>query len=512
MSKIYVDNTRAIIDEKRKDKLYQTIRERVFGYDSILPEEYFKMRDAAFIYSKENDASIGETIKKTVSAILTDGMCDDEIYAKRVLTLCAANVGETSVEKYLSDAVNNLIVKAEQKESALLCDAFGSAAVYLNDNDATDKCIEITERIAAQYKEGKRQKNMKDVWEECTHIAHFNSVCLESGIELDKLNHKFYVDTVRWYTQNIYDFENLKWLRGECDGMCPWGDMLIHIASLEDDVIFRNMLRNKGLAMYLFEHTCEVKGAYGEFSYRNIDKSIKPYDTFEATLAEFDIFKNGDIIVRDEYPDTTDAVGILANGVMKYVSGNTHLVSELGNEYDKTIRAEIVGDCCVVITEKKEEKTKRVKMYILNLPSIVVMVDYTVSDVPQKIENVFECADNCASITSDNSIVLNKNGKTLTLTEAYLSCDGERNISKMIESFDENECKDIVSWRSLASERLAVYVAVADDESLAERQNVKEADDTISIIVGTKKQMVVNIKENFVTIIHQDGLRDEYTL
>ena len=48
MSKIYVDNTRAIIDEKRKDKLYQTIRERVFGYDSILPEEYFKMRDAAF--------------------------------------------------------------------------------------------------------------------------------------------------------------------------------------------------------------------------------------------------------------------------------------------------------------------------------------------------------------------------------------------------------------------------------------------------------------------------------
>ena len=47
---------------------------------------------------------------------------------------------------------------------------------------------------------------------------------------------------------------------------------------------------------------------------------------------------------------------------------------------------------------------------------------------------------------------------------------------------------------------------------MAVRQNIKEEDNTISITTGGKKQMLINISDNVITIIHQDGLKDEYTL
>lgn len=514
MSKIYVDNTKCTIDNARKEQMYHVIKERVESCDFVLPEEFLKMRDFSFVCLKEKSDSLNQIIQKTASDIVSSGACEEcKKYAQRVLTLCAAvKVLNADVTAYLNEAAAHLSQKMKGDSVALICDAVGEAAIYLNDRKLLDKCIEITATISKEYKAGKRQNNMLDAWEECSHIAHFNSKCLEYGIAMEELNYKFYVDMVKWYVQNLYDAENVKWLHSECDGICPPGDMLIHIACLKDDVIFRNMLRNKGLARYLFDLVCEKNGAYGEYTYRNIENSVKPYNTFEATLAEFDIFKNGDIIIRDEYPVPCDTVGILSDGTLKYVASNVYMMSVVSEPFDKVLRAEIVDDCCVVITEKndKTSSVRKVRMYILNLPSIVVVIDYVTSSILQKNDNVFMFANECASLSSENNIIINKSKSTMNLTEAYLLCDGKRHKSEMHEDFENGERK--VYWRSLANEKMSVYVAVADAENMAVRQNIKEEDNTISITTGGKKQMLINISDNVITIIHQDGLKDEYTL
>ena len=514
MSKIYVDNTKCTIDNSRKERIYQTIKERVEGCSFVLPGEFLKMRDFSFVCMKEKSTVLKQIIQKTVSDILQEGRCDDcEKYAGRVLTLCAAVTEQNSeVSAYLTEAVQYLSEKMNDDFNALVCVATGEAAMYLNDDALLEKCIESTGWLAKEYKAGNRQDNMLRVWEECSHIAHFNSKCMEYGKAAQQLNYKFYVDMVKWYVQNLYDAENLKWLHSECDGICPPGDMLIHIACLKDDVIFRNMLRNKGLARYLFDLVCEKNGAYGEYTYRNIADAVKPYDTFEATLAEFDIFKNGDLIIRDEYPDTCDAVGILSDGTMKYASAGVCLMSTVGEPFDKLLRAEIVDDCCVVITEKNTEvpSMRKVRMYILNLPSIAVIIDYVTGDSLQKTDNIFVFTGEYASLSQENNLTINKSKRTMRLTEAYLWCDGKRRDSKMYETLENGERK--VCWRSLAAEKLSVYAMVADAEDIAARQSIKEDDNTISISTGGKKQMSVNIRNNVITIIHQDGLKDEYIL
>ena len=72
-----------------------------------------------------------------------------EKYAQRVLTLCAAvKVLNADVTAYLNEAAAHLSQKMKGDSVALICDAVGEAAIYLNDRKLLDKCIEITATIS----------------------------------------------------------------------------------------------------------------------------------------------------------------------------------------------------------------------------------------------------------------------------------------------------------------------------------------------------------------------------
>lgn len=337
-------------------------------------ENYKWVSDLSFICSCEQEDYLYLKLENVQADIISHlEKSSDDTAACYLLSLCGI--------AYATDKPQLCVIYKDRYEfrikendvSALWIDAIGTAAVLCRDSRVTGLCIEKSHELVNSYTRCKKNVSLATILDDMSHIAHFDSVCMEYGYEKEELSYTLYSKLVSWYTQSLYSIDKPRWFQNENDVIYPDGDMLIHIASLPDSSYHSWLNRFKVLARYLFDTINLPNEYYHCYSVLNINKASEKCMPFEASLPNLDLFSNNEIIITDDQQKPKLKLYFSPQCVIKAAYNGEIVYKGRISPYSHVRYADIIGgDTYVIYTQDRSFASQ---IYILTSGNCLLLID-----------------------------------------------------------------------------------------------------------------------------------------
>ncbi|MBU3113850.1 heparinase II/III domain-containing protein [Clostridium lacusfryxellense] len=227
----------------------------------------------------------------------------------------------------------------------VLLNGFGTASVYLNDNEAIDKAIEYSHIAASLYNEDSYGESIQYSNYATLNLSFLNEMLIRYNPKLeDRLNLSCYTKCIPWqatsfmYMKPLAGWGEKSYPRtinfGDSASIYrPSGDVLLQIAARMKN----RYPKEAGLARWLFDVTYKdailgpndrsTFGFFNDFQFLSIllyDKACEGLSPENAKLPLTSSFETGSIISRDRWEEPKTVLGVQGGYVTNNIAGHRH--------------------------------------------------------------------------------------------------------------------------------------------------------------------------------------------